>query len=174
MLEAECRRVAARIVEALPPERGAPFAIEIHLFRCADDSPACAKSLLARRGRAIVEYPNGGEPMAFSLAGTPAAPLIELDESTWSGPIQPSSPRAGGPGPFLFDSGHCGLLHMVDFDGSFWVPVGEVPGDGQALGNQERGTITLVGPNLAEYNGTAPFEVRLARFPGAKQVFLCD
>ncbi len=174
ILEAECVNLAVTIARILPDDRGAPFAIEIHLFPCIDGAPICPKSLVARTGSAIVEYPNGGEPIAFQLAGPPAAPKIEPAESVWSGPIEPSSKAAGGPGPFRYDTGHCGLLHMVDFDRSFWVPIGEISGDGQALINQEQGVLGLAGPDRAQYQGTAGFSMRLARFPGAKRFFLCD
>lgn len=172
---AECRFVAARILAALPEERRAPFAIQITLGSCVADP--CPRSLGARSGAAVIEYPNGGQPMHARLEGPPVNPLIAFDPEIppYSGPIAPSSPRVGGPGPVEFEVGHCGLRHIVDFDGSFWVMVGQVDVEnGQALSNQERGVITLVGPNQAEYRGTADFVVRLARFPGTKRFFLCD
>lgn len=170
---AECSFVAARVAAALPAGRHNPFSIQVMLFGCVNHEP-CPKSLGARVGRAIADYADGGEPIEVRLAGPPAAPKLESVEGSWSGPIQPVSPLVAGPGPFEFEVGHCGLSHMVDFNGSFWVPVGQVDGEGQAVINAERGSIRLLDPNLAEYRGTADFAVRLARFPGAKRFWLCD
>jgi hypothetical protein len=170
----ECQFVARRIVAALPEGRRMPFSVLISLNRCPNDVP-CPFSLGARNGRALVEYVNGFEPIQVSLAGPPAEPQIAVDEGlAWSGPMFPSSQRGDKRGPILFEVGHCGLTHVVDFDGSFWVIVGQVGESVPALINQEQGTITLTGPNTAIYRGTEDAEVSLARFPGAKQFFLCD
>lgn len=172
---AECQFVAARILAALPEGRRGPFAIQIMLGGCVADP--CPESLGARSGGAVIEYPNGGQPIIARLEGPPINPGIAFDPEIppYSDPIAPSSARVGGPGPVEFEVGHCGLRHVVDFDGAFWVMVGPVDVDnGQALNNQERGVIALLGPNLAEYRGTAGFAVRLARFPGMKRFFLCD
>lgn len=172
---AECQFVAARILAALPEGRRGPFAIQITLAGCVAEP--CPRSLGARSGGAVIEYPNGGQPLLARLEGPPVNPLIAFDPEIppYSGPIAPSSPRVAGPGPVEFMVGHCGLRHIVDFDGSFWVVVGQVDVEsGQAINNQERGVITLLGPNQAEYRGTADFVVRLARFPGTKRFFLCD
>lgn len=171
----ECRFVAARIVDALPEGRKNPFSIQITLSRC--ELGPCPRSLGARTGQVLVEYPNGGDAILGRVEGPPAAPEITFDPEPppYSDPITPSSARVAGPGPLEFEVGHCGLRHVVDFDGSFWVPVGEFDVEsGQALNNQERGVMTLLGANVAEYRGTANFVVRLARFPGTKRFFLCD
>lgn len=168
----ECVVVATRIVAMLPKERGTPFSVQIRLGDCADHAP-CPRSLAVRRGTVTIEYRDVGEPISLTVAGPPQAPVTEALDSTWSGPVQPASARVNGPGPFVFEVGHCGLTHVVDFDGSFWVPVGEVDGSGNALINSELGTMRLTGFNLAEYRGTADFSVTLARWPGPKRFFLC-
>ena len=90
----------------------------------------------------------------------------------WSGLLTPSSVAATGPGPFPFTVGHCGLLWQVDFDRSFWVPVGHVDAEAGGLIGGEDGQIRLLNPDLAVYAGDA-WEVQLIRFPGPKHVFLC-
>ena len=79
-----------------------------------------------------------------------------------------------GAGPFPFDVGHCGITHVIDFDGSFWVPIGQVDGDHPTIINAERGSMRLLGPNLAEFRGDSGFTVQLARFPGPKHFWGCD
>jgi hypothetical protein len=170
----ECQFVAERVVAAMPPARGRPFAVEITLFPCADGG-ACARTLAVRAGRAIVEYADGGEPIDVRLAGPPQNPVVAIEENhAWSGAIQPTSARVLGPGPFPFDLGHCGLSHIIDFDGSFWVPIGQVDGDAPGTINSESGQMLLLGPNRAQYRGSTGFSAQLARFPGAKRFFLCD
>ena len=170
--QAECEQVAQHIVAALPADRGAPFTIQVLLYGCANPGP-CPQTLAAREGRAVVEYIDGDEPIQLSLQGPPNDPGIAEVAATWSGLIQPGSPVAPGPGPFPFDVGHCGINHVVDFDGSYWVPEGEVDGDAPGMLNSESGRIGLDGPN-AIYQGPDGFTVRLARFPGPKYFFLCD
>ena len=168
----QCEVVAARVIGTLPPERGAPFSVEIWLGPCPDDTN-CPKTLGIRKGNVTIEYLDGGEPISMSLAGTPETPVTARLDGTWSGLVEPSSARVAGPGPFVFDVGHCGLTHVVDFDGSFWIPVGEIDGTGNALINSEQGTLRLMGLNLAEYRGTLGFSATFARWPGAKRFFLC-
>ena len=170
----ECQFIAEQIVAALPAARGKPFAIEIQLFGCANAGP-CPPTLAAREGRAVVEYADAGEPVTVSLHGPPQTPRIAIQAGlTWSDLVQPTSPQVPGIGPFPYELGHCGLSHVVDFDGSFWVPVGPVDGDAPGIFNGESGQMRLLGPDLALYEGPTGFNAHLARFPGPKRFFLCD
>jgi hypothetical protein len=169
----ECAFVAEQVRATMPLDRGGPFAVIVQLYGCRNEA-ACPRTLAARDGKATVEWLEGGEPVEVSLAGPPQSPRIERRRNAWSGLIQPQSPRVAGPGPLPFELGHCGLTWQVDFDGSFWLPTGAIDGDAPALINSERGTITLVGPNLARFVGESGFTAQLARFPGAKHVWLCD
>lgn len=167
----ECQFIAEHVVAALPAARGPAFAIEIQLYGCPNDGP-CPRSLGVRDGKALIEYVDG-EPIELTLAGPPQTPRIGAAPSAWSGLIQPASPRVGGPGPIPFEVGHCGISHVVDFDGSFWVPVGQVDGDASGFMNAESGQMLLLGPNVARYIGATGFTVQLARFPGPKHFWLC-
>lgn len=169
----ECQFVAEQIEARLPAARGRPFAIEVTLFGC--DNAACPPTLAVRTGMAIAEYLDGGEPVQLSLRGPPQQPAIAIDANTaWSGLIQPSSLRIGGPGRALpYQVGHCGLSHIVDFDGSFWIPIGQLDGDASVMINSESGLMGLAGENLAVYRGANGFSAQLARFPGPKHFWLC-
>jgi hypothetical protein len=170
----ECHFVAGRIAAQLPAGRGPAFSIQIHLFGCANGAP-CPPTLAAREGRAVIEYADAGEPIVVSLHGPRDAPRIAVQQGlSWSELVQPTSPLVPGPGPFPFELGHCGLSHVVDFDGSFWVPVGPVDGDASGMLNGESGRVRLLGQNLALYEGPTGFSANLARFPGPKRFFLCD
>ena len=70
---------------------------------------------------------------------------------------------------------HCGLDWplAMDFDGSFWSPVGPGPasdGNGNppaGLGNPiDRGTITLISPSLAQYRSSTGAVMQWSRHPG--------
>ncbi len=170
----ECHFVAERIMAELPDARGAAFAIEIQLFGCENDA-ACPPTLAARQGRAVIEYAGGGEPIVVSLNGPPQTPRIAVQAgATWSEAAQPTSAQVPGAGPFPFELGHCGMSHVVDFDGSFWVPVGPLDGDASGMINGESGQMRLLGADLARYEGPTGFTAHLARFPGPKRFFLCD
>jgi hypothetical protein len=171
----ECSEVAERILAALPGALGDPFSIQVRLFRCANDAQVCPRSLAAREGQVVVEYPDGGEVRVFHVEGPPVAPVIELeDDVVLTDPIQPGSPPVAGSGPFEFEVGHCGLAHVVDFNGSFWVLVGPIDGEQPVLINSERGLIRLQNQDRAQYVGAQNVVFQLARFPGAKRFQLCD
>ena len=167
---AECQSVADLVVERLPEERGIPFSIVINLYGCG--SP-CAKTLDEREGAVTVEYADGGEPIDVAVHGPAEAPVFGEIETAWSGLIEPASAVVDGPGPFAHELGHCGLLWQVDFDGSFWLPVGQVDGDAADLVNAGSGQMVLLELNLARFEADTGFTVELARFPGPKHVFLC-
>jgi hypothetical protein len=167
---AECQSVVDLVIERLPEERGTPFAILVNLYGCG---APCAKSLDARQGAVTVEYADGGEPIEATVHGPADAPVFGEIETAWSGLIEPTSAHVVGLGPFAHDLGHCGLLWQVDFDASFWLPVGQVDGDAADLVNAGSGEMALLGPNFAQYGADSGFTVQLARFPGPKHVFLC-
>ena len=67
---------------------------------------------------------------------------------------------------YEFDSQHCGLEWLTDFDGSFWTPE-EVPGkDPDFYYNQDQGTMTLVSANTAEYRSSTGEVAVLHRHEG--------
>ena len=172
--EAECQFVLDGILGVLPPERGAPASVQIVLAGCPNPDVPCANTLGARDGNAVVEYVDGDEPITLFIEGPPVAPKFQVIESTWSGLIQPGTPPVGNGAAVAFEIGHCGLSHVVDFDGAFWVPVGAVDGDAPGYRNAESGQIRLLDPKRAQYQGPNGFSVTLARFPGPKHFFMCD
>lgn len=170
--QTECEDVAAQILRVIPVGRGVPFSMVLQLNDC-QDAEACPKSLLARDGQGTVEFSDGAEPIVLSLAGPPAAARLQPIDAAWSGLQQPQSLRVVGRGPFQFQLGHCGLTWQVDFDGSFWVPVGQIDGGHPAIINADTGQMLLLGPTLAVYSDSSGFTAELQRFPGQKRVFLC-
>lgn len=168
----ECESVAAQIVAHLPQNRGTPFAMTVSLFSCPTDA-ACRWPDGVWDGRVTVEYADGGNPIELRVAGLPGEPRFEEVTMTWSGLREPSSSRVDASGPFSFTLGHCGLTWFVDFDGSFWVPVGLVDGRASAIVNAEQGEMLLLGPNLVQFRGESGFTAQLARFPGPKHVWIC-
>lgn len=77
-----------------------------------------------------------------------------------------SAPVATGV-EYSFDTGHCGLDFLTDFDGSFWRPVNQ-RGDGEApfFYSQDSGTMTLVSQDRAVYKASTGRQVTLHRYPG--------
>jgi hypothetical protein len=170
---AECEFVAQLLVAAVPPARRPVLSVEIGLFSCPDGGRSCPLSLAARSGDAVVDLGDGLEPLRFTLAGPAANPHVAPLHGIWSGLLAPKSPRVSGVGPFPFELGHCGISHVVDFDGSFWIPVGQVDGDAPEAINAGSGHIRIVGSDRAQYLGPGLL-VTLARFPGPKHFWLCD
>jgi hypothetical protein len=171
---AECRFVAERILASLPSGRGDPFAVEIQTYPCENVAAPCPQSLAVRTGKAVVEFLDQGEPIELTLKGPPDRPSITKQDAFYLGLSHASSPRVNGLGPFEYEMGHCGVLHVIDFDGSYWLPIGQVDGDSPTIINAERGTMRLLGASLAEFRGESGFVVQLARFPGPKHFWGCD
>jgi hypothetical protein len=68
---------------------------------------------------------------------------------------------------YAFDTGHCGLSFLTDFDGSFWRPVDPERAESlDLLHNQDVGAIALVGRHRAVYRSSEGLEVRLERIDG--------
>jgi hypothetical protein len=168
----ECRAVAGLVVTSVRATRDAPFDVLVRLYQCEADAP-CAETLDDRVGSATVEWTDGGEPVMVGLAGPAADPVIDRQQVGWSGLQTASSRRAQGVGPFPFEIGHCGLTWMVDFDGSFWIPTGEIDGVAMDASDNQSGQMRLVGPNRARFTAPSGFVVDLIRFPGRKHVWLC-
>lgn len=79
-------------------------------------------------------------------------------------------PRSGHLEPnvaYAFDTGHCGLGHLTDFDGSFWRPVDPARADSfDLLVDQDVGAIALVGHDRAIYRSSGGIEIRMERVVG--------
>ena len=67
---------------------------------------------------------------------------------------------------YRFGVQHCGLDWIVDFDGSFWEPVYEHGRKPFYSINEDRGTMTLIGPDHARYVASDRSEVVLVRVDG--------
>lgn len=67
---------------------------------------------------------------------------------------------------YSFDTGHCGLDFLTDFDGSFWRPSTPTAGEPSFLSNQDSGTMTLVSRDRAVYRASTGGQVALHRYPG--------
>lgn len=168
----ECEFVAAQALARLPEGRDAPFGITVHLYGCPNIDP-CPKTLAFREGMITIDWADPGEPLQLAVKGEPARPRFEEIPMAWSGLQVPSSPRVAGAGPFPFELGHCGLTWQVDFDGSFWLPFGQMDGDASPIINSDSGQMRLLAPGVAEYRNDQGFVATLARFPGPKHVWLC-
>jgi hypothetical protein len=76
-----------------------------------------------------------------------------------------SAPVETGVG-YSFDTGHCGLDFLTDFDGSFWRPSTPTAGEPSFSSTQDSGTMTLVSRDRAVYKASTGRQVGLRRYPG--------
>jgi hypothetical protein len=76
---------------------------------------------------------------------------------------------------YAFDTGHCGLSFLTDFDGSFWRPVDPERADSfDLLVNQDVGAMALVGRNRAIYRSSGGIEIRMERIDGPVVTHPCE
>jgi len=165
-----CQGMADVVGAALPPGRGRPASLQLWAESCGD--LACPPGIFA--GRVTAEWADGGAPVLIEFQGPPASLKLDpVEDAHWSGVVLPKSGRVL-PGTVVpFTLGHCGLLHVVDFDGSFWVPLGQVSPDDPESINSAEGQMQLIGPNRAQFASGGRLIATLARFPGPKQFWLC-
>lgn len=169
----ECADVYRSAVTLLPPGHPPVVAAQVAAWSC--EAGPCPPGFGRRgAGRAVVEFEDGGGLVSWQLTADPAGSVAVGPASAEAiGAFEPESPPAGGP-VAAFSLGHCGLDSPIDFDGSFWDPVGPVDGDAAEAINSASGTITLLAPDLAEFRAPSGFVVRLQRHEGRKSLFGCD
>lgn len=166
-----CNAIVLQVAAALPAAGGQPVSVQVQLAAC--DAPPCGPGMVT--GQATVEWADGREPVLFRFLGPAAAPELEVvEDARWSGVVQPTSQRVAPGVPVPYTLGHCGLQHVVDFDGSFWVPIGDLDLSNPAIFNAVEGTMQLTAPNRAQFASGGRIIATLARFPGPKHFWLCD
>lgn len=163
----ECREIFEAALARLPAGRPAVVAAQVMAYGC--ESPPCAPGVLARgQGQVQIEYAGGGGLITWQLqlAGGGGLAFFPPNEIAGGGSTPASGPAAA---PVTQISlGHCGLHSPIDFDGSFWDPIGVVDGDAPEAINSADGTIRLLGPVDAEFRAPSGFTLRLRRHQGAK------
>jgi hypothetical protein len=76
---------------------------------------------------------------------------------------------------YVFDTGHCGLGHLTDFDGSFWRPVDPARADSfDLLVNQDVGAMAVVSRDRAIYLSSDGIEIRMERIDGPVVTQPCE
>ena len=87
----------------------------------------------------------------------------------------PRSGRVEQTVAYVFDTGHCGLGHLTDFDGTFWRPVDPARTDSfDLLVNQDVGAMALVGHDRAIYRSSRGIEIRMERIGGPVVTQPCE
>ena len=159
--------------------------------RRRDDSRVNVRRI-AIAGAVIIAVVAG---ISFGLAMRDSSLAPDLD---WSAPVALPSPtrsdlrsefvsdeqgfrffpRSGHLEPniaYVFDTGHCGLGHLTDFDASFWRPVDPARADSfDLLVNQDVGAIAVVGPDRAIYRSSDGIEIRMERIGGPVVTQPCE
>ena len=88
----------------------------------------------------------------------------------------PTSPPAIEGKSYRYEVGHCGLSHIVDFDGSYWDvdPSTMSEQEDARFGiNSDVGSITLTSKNVAVYRSSSGGDATLRRHSGPKTFFAC-
>jgi hypothetical protein len=77
---------------------------------------------------------------------------------------------------YWYQVGHCGLQHVVDFDGSYWDLDSSTLSEEEESQfgiNSDLGTIALIDRDIAVYRSSRKGEATLHRHTGAKTFGLC-
>jgi hypothetical protein len=170
--DAECRAIFQAAVARVPPGRPPAVAARVMAYGC--EAGPCAPGVLARgQGQVQIEYAGGGGLIRWELTMGGAGSLAFSSPSEFAGrSSQPQSKRAAAPVAAV-SLGHCGLYSPIDFDASFWDPIGPVDGDAPEAVNITSGTIRLLDAVDAEFRAPSGFTVHVRRHPGASAVEGC-
>ena len=129
---------------------------------------------LAIRDNSIVPAVDWSAPAAL-----PSPPRSDLrsefvsDEQGFR--FFPSSGQLEPNVAYVFDTGHCGLGHLTDFDGSFWRAVDSERADSfDLLGNQDVGAMAVVSRDRAIYRSSDGIEIRMERIEGPVVTQPCE
>lgn len=89
--------------------------------------------------------------------------------------VRPGSGPAKVGREYRYEVGHCGLTHVVDFDGSLWDVIWSKRRQPFFFINWDHGpgTMTLLSENRARYVSARGVSVDLERHEGPKYVHLC-
>ena len=163
----ECRAIFEAALARVPGGRPAVVAAQVMAYGC--ESGPCAPGVVTRgQGQVQIEYAGGSGLVTWQLTLAGGGGLaFSLPSETAGGGSEPASGPAAAP-VVQVSLGHCGLYSPIDFDGSFWDPVGPVDGDAPEAINSASGTIRLLGPVDAEFRAPSGFTLRLRRHQGAK------
>lgn len=77
--------------------------------------------------------------------------------------------------PYRWNTGHCGLGHFVDFDGSFWEVVPDsvtAEEESESVINENEGTLELVDDDTAVFRSDG-VEVELRRAGTTSRISVC-
>jgi len=161
----QCLAIAEAASKALPAQSTVTYT-EVGPRFC--DSTLCSDPLVPGDELTAIAQLADGPPRLVTVAAADTgfvatdvaeAGLIEL---------KPSSRRAGGFGPFPFALQHCGLGSPIDFDGSFWDPVGTIDMEAPEASNAIDGTLVLTSSEGAHFSTATGFELDLVRHVGSK------
>jgi hypothetical protein len=104
------------------------------------------------------------QPLPSPTAGDFRSEQTDKGTTFWprSAPVEPGV-------EYRFNTGHCGLEYLTDFDGSFWRPMDP---NGKAedplfFYNEDDGAMTLESKNVAVYESSDQQSVTLRRIPGS-------
>lgn len=106
----------------------------------------------------VVYWSRRPVPQGMDLSKGPASPVAQIGKA------------------YRFEVGHCGLLHLVDFDQSYWdVEVSSMTeAEHSRFGvNSDYGTMTLKRGDIALYQSDSGGDATLRRHAGEKDFFGC-
>lgn len=112
----------------------------------------------------------------FAFGNPNGARSVPVREKCLIGGERPCSQNVEGGKAYAFQVLHCGLIWVVDFDGSYWdvdKATMTEDEDGRFGINSDEGTMTLEGTNVAVYRSLRGGEATLHRHVGAPRFFLC-
>ncbi|MDQ4143439.1 MAG: hypothetical protein M3198_06810 [Actinomycetota bacterium] len=130
-------------------------------------APALIFVVLGVGGLLLVFWPGYTPELLGGPAPLPAPTFTDEDDIWRDGKVFPASARVEQGVEYRFELYHCGIDETLDFDGSFWDPVGPLP-NANWVANEDEGTMTLIAPNRARYESLEGGSVEFVRHEGPR------
>lgn len=166
----QCREIAASALARLDVSRIAW--LEVGPPPC--EGEPCPVVLTDGERLDVIAHVDDGQPWHVVVRAADEALIATAPARVELIPLEPDTPSGAAPGAHRFSLGHCGIYSRIDFDGSFWDPVGRVDFTAPAAINSADGTLVLLTASNARFTTPEGFTVDLARHRGTKYFRDCS
>jgi hypothetical protein len=168
---AECEPLARDVLNVVSQD--APQIVRIEVGPVEKAAQPLQRSLVGAESVIIVLEFAETSPTWLEIDPRTRPPAILRTQPSRIEPATPVSAPLGDAGMQPLLLGTCGLASGIDFDGSWWDPIGEIDAYAPESSGPARGGITLMTANTAIFETESGFRINLVRHLGPKWVAGC-
>lgn len=168
---AECEPLARDVLDVVSQD--APQIVRIEVGPVEKAAQPRQRSLVGAESVIIVLEFAQTSPAWLEVDPRTRPPVVLRTQPSQIEPATPLSAPFGDAGMQPLLLGACGLASGIDFDGSWWDPIGEIDAYAPESSGPTRGAITLTTATTAIFETESGFRINLVRHVGPKWVAGC-